>query len=259
MAALTDERPIQPNPAYGAPPRYEGMLAALAHDLKNPLALIRANAQLLTRRLGRTASPDAASIQAGLGQIEAATRRMALLLDDLLDAGTIGEAELPDLELRPTDLVALARQVASAHEAATDRHRIEVESPACAPVVGLWDAGRLERVLTNLVSNALKFSPDGGEVRLAVAAEGEWAVLTVRDHGIGIPPAEVERVFAPFYRAGNAVGHLPGTGLGLAGARRVVAAHGGTVRVVASAPGEGTTIEVRLPLRPMDPAPGVAG
>jgi signal transduction histidine kinase len=115
----------------------------------------------------------------------------------------------------------------------------------------MWDQARLERVVGNLISNAVKYSPDGGEVILSLgredSASGASAVLSVRDEGIGIPPEDLSRVFDRFYRGTNVVGHIAGTGIGLAGARQLVEQHGGSM-AVESTPGAGSTFVVRLPL-----------
>jgi signal transduction histidine kinase len=135
-------------------------------------------------------------------------------------------------------------------EARTARHTVQVEADS-EPLVGDWDAGRLGRALANLLSNATKYSPDGGEVVVGLAREqgagGAWAVLRVRDRGIGIPAADLPHVFEPFYRAANAVAQAGGAGIGLAGARQIVEQHGGMIDVE-SRDGEGTTVTVRLPL-----------
>ena len=120
-------------------------------------------------------------------------------------------------------------------------------------LLGEWDARRLERVLTNLVSNAIKYSPEGGEVTIRIAAEvdaeGSRAVLTVADQGLGIPAADLAKVFERFHRASNIVGRIGGTGIGLASVRQIVTAHGGAA-CVSSQEGQGATFVVRLPLTP---------
>jgi signal transduction histidine kinase len=244
---VADERPptAPDDPAACA---YRALLADLAHDLKNPLAVVRGGAQLLNRRLGRPEPVDPTDLRDGLTQIENASTRMTLLLDELLDAVATGAGGHPIVARRTVDLVRLARQVAARYQSTTEQHVVRVESDADA-VVGVWDPGRLERVLANLLSNALKFSPDGGEVVVAVRSDGGWAELAVRDQGLGIPAAEVDRVFDPFHRCGNVVGRVAGTGLGLPGVRQIVEAHGGSI-AVATREDVGTTLRVRLPIAP---------
>jgi signal transduction histidine kinase len=115
-------------------------------------------------------------------------------------------------------------------------------------LVGSWDVRRLERVLANLLENAVKYSPDGGEIVVRVARDDadSTAVLQVADTGVGIPAADLPHVFERFYRAGN-VGEIQGTGIGLAGVRQIVEQHAGSI-AVESCPGIGSTFTVRLPL-----------
>jgi signal transduction histidine kinase len=163
-----------------------------------------------------------------------------------------------ELDLRPADLVALARTAVEERDGATEQHHLRLE--AVEPeLVGHWDATRLERVLSNLLDNALKYSPAGGDVVLRVCREtqGEvaWAVLEVSDQGVGIPAAEHARIFERFGRAKNVVGRIPGTGIGLAAVRQIVQQLGGTIDVE-SVEGVGSTFRVRLPLQasPLDGA-----
>jgi signal transduction histidine kinase len=122
-----------------------------------------------------------------------------------------------------------------------------------ARLIGVWDAARLGRVLDNLVANAIKYSPAGGqisiEVEQEVGAAGGWAALCVRDEGIGIPEADQPHIFERFRRGGNVVGHIAGTGIGLAGACQIVEQHGGSI-VVSSREGAGSAFTIRLPLGP---------
>lgn len=128
-------------------------------------------------------------------------------------------------------------------------------------LVGDWDRVRLERLVDNLLSNAIKYSPHGGDVvvtiRQARCHGGDWAVLAVRDQGIGIPAAEFGRIFERFHRGTNVAGRITGTGIGLASARQVAAEHGGSI-AVESREGGGSTFTVRLPLSAeTDPAPAL--
>lgn len=219
---------------------------ALAHDLKNPLTTIAAQAQLLRRRLRRADAVDADAVEAGLGSIEAAAARTVALVDEMLDAAYLEAGQVLDLRPEPTDAVALARWVADVFRPTNERHGIRVEA-AEAELVGTWDPSRLERVLGNLLSNAIKYSPDGGEIVVTVASTGDdWVALAVRDAGIGIPAADQPRLFDRFYRAANAIGIASGAGIGLAGARQIVEQHGGTI-AVESEEGFGSTFTVRLP------------
>jgi signal transduction histidine kinase len=148
--------------------------------------------------------------------------------------------------------VALSQRVAAERQQMTDAHRLHVD-PRVPALFGTWDAFRLERVLDNLLSNAIKYSPAGGEITLTAAEEhdatGAWAVVQVRDQGIGIPAEDLPHVFDRFYRAGNARGQAPGSGIGLAGARQIVEQHGGRISAESEL-GAGATFTLRLPLAP---------
>ena len=236
----------------------DAFLAAASHDLKNPLAAIKGIAQLLQRRAASGAALDPTRLRAGLASIDAAASDMAAQIDALVDVTRLRMGRGLELERAPTDLVALARRVAAEQQATTERHAIAVETTE-ATLVGSWDARRLERVLANLLGNAIKYSPEGGPITITLGREGVQAVLAVSDRGVGIPPEDLPRVFEPFHRAANVAGSIPGTGIGLAGVRQIVDQHGGTV-AVHSREAEGSTFVVRLPLEPETlAAAGVGG
>jgi len=224
-------------------------LATISHDLRTPLTSIRGTAQLLRRRLGRGVALDSAELSERLLRIEEQSVQMAQMIDDLLDVARLQAGRPLELRREACDLAALVRKTASDVQRTTDRHRLRVVADD-EPMVGDLDSGRMERVVLNLLTNAVKYSPDGGEIVLAIRREpGGWAVVEVRDHGIGIPPADLPRVFERFYRASNVGEQLVGTGLGLAGAQQIVELHGGEIGA-ASELGSGTTLTIRLPLAP---------
>jgi PAS domain S-box-containing protein len=229
----------------------DAFLAAASHDLKNPLASIKGNAQLIGRQVTR-GRLDPARLASGVASIDSAVSQMVDLIDALLDVTRLRLGRPLDLKRRPTDLVALARRAADDQQATTERHRLVVESSE-AEIVGDWDARRVERVLGNLLNNAVKYSPRDGritiELRREEDASGVWAAVAVRDQGVGIPANELTHIFVPFHRAANVSGAIPGTGIGLHGARQIVEQHGGTI-TVESREGEGSTFTVRLPLAP---------
>jgi signal transduction histidine kinase len=185
-----------------------------------------------------------------LDRIEEAATRMTQLISNLLDVARLKLDHPLDLDRQPTDLVALTQQVAQEQRLTVDRQRIvvEVEVPE---LVGLWDPVRLERVLRNLLANAVKYSPDGGRITIVIRQEatptGDWIVIQVTDSGIGIPPADQAAIFIPFHRGGNVIGRIEGTGVGLASAKQIVEQHGGTITVT-SEEGRGSTFTIRLPL-----------
>jgi len=231
----------------------EEFLSAAAHDLKSPLTGISLTAQLASRELRRleVSAAGSASLRQQLQDVDSHARRMAGVLDELLDLAQLDAGRALKLDRQPMRLLSVVESVAEAHRARTSQHALRVVGTA--DPVGIWDAGRLHRVLDNLVSNAIKYSPSGGEVTLEVLVEAGdgggragWATVRVRDQGLGIPSADMERIFERFFRAQN-VGCIAGTGIGLAGARHIVEQHGGTL-TAHSIEGLETTFVVRLPL-----------
>ncbi|GHG78434.1 HAMP domain-containing sensor histidine kinase [Comamonas sp. JC664] len=217
-------------------------LAGVAHELRNPLSALklstalsdRSRAQLTPERMDRT-----------LALVGRQVERLDRMVGDLLDATRI---EAGRLELRPEvrDACELAREVVELYRSGDTGHVLRLSLPD-APVLVRVDAARLEQVLHNLISNALKYSPGGSSVEVLVRREQEEAVLCVTDQGIGISDDEKRLLFAPFQRAGNARQRAPGVGLGLSVARRIVEAHGGSIDVE-SQPGHGSVFCVRLAL-----------
>jgi signal transduction histidine kinase len=234
----------------------DDFLSAAAHDLKTPLTTIKGLAQMLARRLARLEPPAGTPLLESLTKIDATATRMTTLINELLDKTRIQMGRPLDLLPTPTDLVALAKEAVAEQEHTTSRHRLVVRAEV-SHLIGQWDASRLYRVLTNLLSNAIKYSPGGGTIELTVHRqedrEGEWAVLSVRDEGLGIPERDLPHIFERFHRAGNVSHLIPGTGIGLAGACQIVEQHRGTISVE-SQEGQGSTFTVRLPLVPKSTA-----
>jgi signal transduction histidine kinase len=240
-AVATARAEVAQADAEHARAQLQELVATLAHDLLQPLAAIRGRAQLLQRQLHQPESAE--RLTQGLERIAQTAADMADQLDDLV-AASRAEMTLV-LDRSPTDLGALVRKAVSGIEQTTERHVFRCELPEAMPV-GAWDAGRLSRVLNNLLSNAVKYSPNGGEVVVRVRCEPDWTLLTVEDHGLGIPAADLPRVFEPFHRGRTTARSIGGAGIGLASVRQIVEAHGGSVEV-ASEVGQGSTFTVRLP------------
>jgi signal transduction histidine kinase len=187
----------------------------------------------------------AAFLRQALETAERQTRRLSRLVDSLLDVSRVHSDRL-ELQREPTDLVAVAQDAVRAlgDDARRAGCAIAVEAPA--PVLGgAWDRARLEQVATNLLSNALKYGA-GKRIIVRIDSDGARAQLRVRDHGIGVEPAERGRIFERFERAVSAR-HYGGLGLGLYIVRRIVEAHGGTVNAH-DVDGEGASFVVELPL-----------
>jgi signal transduction histidine kinase len=227
----------------------DDFLSAAAHDLRTPLTTIKGRVELLRRRADAAALEPERFLE-DLRRIDASASRMVTLINELLDVANIQLGRPLALVSRPVDLVELARTVAAEQGASAHHHVIAVQTELPALVASL-DATRIERALANLVSNAVKYSPDGGEITIGVEEalkENERrAVLWVRDQGIGIPADDLPYVFNRFHRGENVVGKIAGTGIGLAAVREIVERHEGTVSVQ-SREGEGTIFTVTLPL-----------
>jgi len=234
----------------------DAFLAAASHDLKNPLTAIKARAQILQRQVSRLdgrdlPGRDRRKLIDGLHAIDQTATRLTAMINELLDIARLQMGRPLLLDRQQVDLAALAKQVAAELQPSTERHEIVVDVQT-KQVTGPWDRARLERVLANLVSNAVKFSPEGGNVTLVLRGEeqnGErWAALEVHDEGIGIPAEDVPRIFERFYRGSNAQGAIEGTGLGLSGASQIVEQHGGRLEVQ-SEQGRGSVFTLFLPFQ----------
>jgi signal transduction histidine kinase len=236
--------------AQGAIQVRDTYLATVAHDLKNPLATISGQAQLLRRIAGRHGGPLAARVTDGLLRIDIMVARMSALLDELLDIARLEQGHHLELRRSSVDIAAMARRKVADYQHVANQHLLRVAGET--ELVGNWDAPRLERVLDNLIANAIKYSPDGGLITIVVVCdeddEGGSAIVSVRDEGLGIPAGDLTRIFEGFQRAHNAL-RIDGTGLGLAVSRQIVEQHGGSI-VVDSVEGHGSTFTVRLPLQP---------
>jgi signal transduction histidine kinase len=170
------------------------------------------------------------------------------MLDDIL---SISKADTVGMDFNPaaTDLMELCQSlVDEAHWLDHERHRINLSFAAGVIARPVLDQALLRRALTNLLANALKYSPDESVVEFSVRQERDQIIMVIRDEGIGIPESELPRLFDSFFRASN-VGNIPGTGLGLAIACRAVEAHGGEISV-ASDQGHGAAFTLVLPARP---------
>jgi signal transduction histidine kinase len=236
-------------------------IAVAAHELRTPMTALRGYAQMLARGLrrehgvGETTPRHLKEAEMVLHQAD----RLARLINDLLDVSRIDSGKL-ELHPEPVDLAALARDLVSQVQGTQDLHtnsgpgcRLSVDAPA-ALVVAV-DRSRIEQVLLNLLINAVKFSPDGGEIEVAVTSATrtgerqpqEVVRLSVRDHGVGIPPERREQVFQRFYQAHDGAGG--GMGLGLYVSRQIVERHGGRIWAEALDDG-GTRFVCELPMRP---------
>jgi PAS domain S-box-containing protein len=224
----------------------ERFMVTAAHELRTPLTVMKGYAQLVARQLRR---PDWARerILAQFGRLHEQIARLDALINDLFDVSQLQMARLA-LHRERVDLAAIARRVLEQARHAPERtaaHRLVLDG--AGPVWLDADPGRLEQVVANLVTNALKYSPDGGEVRCIVRREDDRATLIVSDQGLGIAPEAQGQLFRPFSRAASTARDIGGTGLGLYITRELVERHGGTI-ALSSVPGQGTVFRVSLPL-----------
>lgn len=228
-------------------------LSVVTHELRSPLTPMKAIAQLQRARLRRARAGerelDLDALDDALAGIERQVDRMAGLVNDLLEVSRAGRGTF-QLASEPFDLAPLVRDVTEAYTrlvGGEGRHTLSVEAPDTLIVRG--DADRIERVLMNVVGNAVKFSPRGGAVRVRLGSEDGRAVIEVTDEGIGVPEAELAIVGqAPFQRGSGPAGTFPGVGVGLYVARLSVEGHGGSLELRSEGEGKGTTARIELPI-----------
>ncbi|WP_437593539.1 AAA family ATPase [Sorangium sp. So ce1000] len=227
-------------------------LSVATHELNTPLTSLTLSVQSLRRAVGVGRPVDPQVMDQRLERVSRQTTRLTRLINDLLDVSRI-ESRPRALELSDVDLGALVRAVAARFEADLARARCSISIRGDGPVVGCWDRSRLDQVVTNLLGNAIKFGA-GKPIEIVVGAENGVARLAVRDHGIGIDPAECGRIFERFERAVSER-HYGGLGLGLYISRKIVEDHGGSIRCNCQ-PGAGATFIVELPCAgPVPPPP----
>lgn len=223
------------------------LLGMAAHDLRNPLGVIMSYAKFLDRMAGARLDEKERQFVAQIGK---SSEFMLRLLEDLLDVSQIESGKL-NLALAPVDLAALVANNVALNRvlAGAKQIVIELESPE-TPTAVLADATKIEQVLNNLISNAVKYSHAGTAVRVSVGADDKEIVVAVRDQGQGIPEAELSKLFQPFSKTSvKSTAGEKSTGLGLAISRKIVEGHGGRIRVD-SRVGEGSTFSFSLPLAP---------
>lgn len=224
-------------------------LSIVSHELRTPLTTIKGYAQMLKRKL-----EDRPDDQRFANNIDAQVGRLSRLVDDLLDVTRFSRGEF-ELTVERTNLRALLEDVAGRFRLMSAQHTFRLELDA-GSFEGEWDRDRLEQVLNNLVGNAVKYSPNGGEILLSTRHEHDQITVSVRDQGVGIPPEELKHLFDRFYRGSAENTDIKGLGLGLYVSQRIVEAHGGTITAT-SVPGEGSTFSFTLKVEPVAVSDGV--
>ena len=221
----------------------EDIFSMAWHDMETPIMVIRGHAELLLRRLS-CGEGDRKALEADAASIVEHLDHLSELLTTLFEVSSL-EAGLLSISPRLTDLGVLAREVSEGMRP-TARHQLKVF--ADRRVVGEWDDRRIRQVLANLLSNALKYSPEGSTVTVSVAADERGATVRVRDEGLGLDDTELAQLFRRGYRAESAR-NVTGGGLGLYFSNGIVAAHGGRMWAESLGHGQGSTFCFTLPLR----------
>lgn len=217
-------------------------LAVAAHELKTPLTTLSGHTQLLLRQIAHGQPPPAERMQRGLKTVAGQAERLGRLVNQLLDISRLEAGKL-SLDRRPVDVAALLTRIVGDTQPRTDRHQFVLHAPAALDM--RLDPLRIEQVLSNLLDNAIRYSPAGGDITIELRRQDGVIELSVRDRGLGIPPSLRERLFDQFYQA-HGDGYRSGLGLGLFISRQIVELHGGTLRAEFPEDG-GTCMIICLP------------
>jgi signal transduction histidine kinase len=216
-------------------------ISVISHELKTPVALIKGYVGTLRRQ---DVNWDRSIIEDSLAVIEEEADRLTGLIENLLDASRM-EAGALKLNQSEVALDDLARRITQRFQSQTSKHTFHVDFPDNFPVV-LADEDRISQVFSNLISNAIKYSPDGGEINVISQVRQEQVIVCVSDQGPGISPGDVPYIFERFYRSEDATKTTKGAGLGLYLSRSVIEAHGGRIWID-TRPGGGARICFSLP------------
>lgn len=211
-----------------------------SHELKTPVTSLSAYLQLLKRRLSDD-DTNKSFITRAVHQVS----KLSDLLSNLLNVSRIETGQLP-LDVTSFDLLAVVQDMVSALQYGNQSHRIELQSD-CKSLMVTADQERIEQVITNLISNAVKYSPSADRVNVIVSQAGNNAVVSVQDFGMGINPEHHERIFSRFYRVDEMSAHISGLGLGLYISREIISRHKGAL-TVKSEPGKGSVFTFTIPL-----------
>jgi signal transduction histidine kinase len=230
----------------------EQFLSIVSHELRTPLTPLKALAQLLMTRLRRSRGGqqplDLDSLERNLALIERQVDRMNGLVTDLLSVSRAGRGSL-EIMRSPFDLATTVRDTVEKYVVATreeGRHTFIVDAPGTLTVNA--DQARIEQALMNLVGNAVKYSPRGGEVHVTLAQRDGTAQVSITDRGIGVSAADLPRLGGAFVRGTGKAGTFAGMGIGLHVAKLMAEAHGGSLEIESAGEDQGTTVRVSLPV-----------
>jgi signal transduction histidine kinase len=223
--------------------RKDDFISMANHELRNPLAALKLQTALLQRQLAKQGTLDQAP---ALAMMEAQIKTITRLVEELLDVSRIQAGRLEYVR-ETVDLDELLREITDTIQQIYPSHRILVRGAVRTNLIG--DPDRLGQVFTNLLCNAIKYSPDAQTVEMELSASDEAVTIRVRDHGLGIPREQREKIFERFYRgAGPQQSAIPGLGMGLYIVAEIVKGHGGSI-TVDSEVAKGSTFTVTLPTR----------
>ncbi len=224
--------------------RKDTFIGMASHELRNPLTALKLQTTLLHRQLARQGLQASAP---ALSRMETQINKVTRLVEELLDGSKIQAGRLEYLQ-ETVNLDALLREITDTMQQTSPSHRILVRGTVGANLIG--DQDRLGQVFTNLISNAIKYSPDAEAIEMDLSASEDAVTISIHDHGIGIPQAQRDKIFERFYRAsGPSQKAIPGLGMGLYIVAEIVKRHGGTI-TVESTVGKGSTFTVTLPRTP---------
>jgi signal transduction histidine kinase len=223
--------------------RKDNFISIASHELRTPITVLRGFTQLLARQLDQQGFQDPNSM---LKKMDAQITRLVKLIDELLDASKIQAGRL-DYEEEPVDLDALVHETVEVLQASKPTHLLRVNGTTQAVIHG--DRDRLSQVLTNLINNAVKYSPQADSVDIGLSSSNNVALITIRDYGVGIPSAHQKHIFDRFYRVHDSSNKsFKGLGLGLYISYDIVNRHGGNL-TIESEEGQGSTFTISLPLK----------
>jgi PAS domain S-box-containing protein len=243
LVQLAASEQLARKPPEEAPSRHEHVLGQVAHELRTPLGSIAGWLHVISQERGQSET-----LRRAFTSMTRGVRTLAKLVEDLVEHTRLSKTE-PKLGRKSFSLLRLVVEVVEDMRPLAELKRIQLRFTADPHRIEMQaDSHRLQQVFRNLISNAIKFTPVGGSVRIAVAVMGQKAVVTVSDTGMGIAPDSLRSIFEAFVRLDKSEGEQPGLGLGLSNALRVVQLHGGSIAAESAGIGTGATFRVTLPL-----------